>query len=310
MTLHFNAGLLKETFGRWNEDKAPRLAAALSYTTIFAMAPIFIIVIAIAGWALGIAGGGGGNGLEDKLLESVRGSAGTEAADTVRQMVAATFAKPRQSIVAQVIGWVSLVIAAAGLFAALQDALNTVWHVQPPKKKLWTAIRDRIASFGMLLAIGFLLLVTTAINAIIAYIATYMQQVLPFGGAGIVFGAINLLVSIGVIGLLFGLMFKYLPDTDISWHDVIVGAIVTAIAFVIGQALIAFYLGHAGVASGYGAAGSLLVLLLWIYYSSMILLFGAEFTRVYAEHHGSRSQTGGANAAANTGAQQPAISPS
>jgi membrane protein len=150
-------------------------------------------------------------------------------------------------------------------------------------------VRNRIASIGMLLVIGFLLLVTTAINAAIAYVSTYVAHALPFPGAGWVFGLVNVLISLVLIALLFALMFKYLPDTAIAWRDVWTGALVTAAAFVIGQTIIGFYLGRAGVASAYGAAGSLLVLLLWIYYSSMILLFGAEFTHVYAERRGSRA---------------------
>ena len=290
MTLHFDAGMLKETYTRWNVDKAPRLAAALSYTTIFAIAPVFIIVIAIVGYAIGVANGTGhGHSVvEQKLLDAVGTSAGPEAAATVRQMVAASFDKPQQSIAAQIAGWITLVLGAAGLFAALQDALNTIWHVEPPKVPLWRAVRDRIASIGMLLAIGFLLLVTTAVNALIAYLSTYVVQALPFPGAGVLFTLLNWIVSIALITLLFALMFKYLPDAEIEWRDVWTGALVTAVLFVVGQSLIALYLGKAGVASAYGAAGSLLVILLWIYYSSMILLFGAEFTRVYAERHGSR----------------------
>lgn len=289
MALHLDSSMLKETYLRWNADKAPRLAAALSYTTIFAIAPLFIITIAIAGYAIGVTNGGHGHHVvESQLLGSVQASAGKEAADTVRQMVTASFNKPRQSIVAQVVGWITLLLGAAALFAALQDALNTVWHVEPPKKGLAIAIRDRLASIGMLLAIGFLLLVTTALNAALAYVSTYVASALPFAGAGFAFALINWIVSIALITLLFGLMFKYLPDAKIALRDVWTGALFTAILFVIGQALIAFYLGRAGVASAYGAAGSLLVLLLWVYYSSMVLLFGAEFTRVYAEKHGSR----------------------
>jgi membrane protein len=140
----------------------------------------------------------------------------------------------------------------------------------------------------MLLAIGFLLLVTTAINAAIAYVATYVARALPFAGAGFVFALVNWIITLAIVTLLFALMYKYLPDAKIEWRDVWTGALVTAVLFVVGQALIAFYLGRAGLASAYGAAGSLLVLLLWVYYSSMILLLGAEFTRVYAETHGSR----------------------
>jgi membrane protein len=290
MALHLNVGMLKETYTRFSADKAPRLAASLAYTTIFAIAPLFIIVIAIVGYAIGVANGTGHGHhvIEDKLLAAVQSSAGKGAADAVREMVKLSFDKPRQSIVAQIVGWITLVLGAAGLFAALQDALNTVWHVEPPKKGLWPAIRDRLASVGMLLAIGFILIVTTAVNAAVAYVSTYVATALPFPGAGLVFGLVNLLVSVVVIGLLFAVMFKYLPDATIEWRDVRTGALVTAVLFVIGQAAISFYIGKAGVASAYGAAGSLLVLLLWVYYSAMILLFGAEFTRVYAETHGSR----------------------
>jgi membrane protein len=291
MRLHLDLGLVKETYRRFAADKAPRLAAALSFTTIFAIAPLFIIVIAVAGYAIGVADGSGHGAsfVEEKMLAAVRQSAGTGAADAVRDMVAASFGQARQSIVAQVVGWVTLVLGAAGLFAALQDALNTIWHAEPPKRPILTAIRDRLVSIGMLLAIGFLLLVTTALNAVITYVSTYVAHALPFPGAGWVFALVNVLVSVALIALLFALMFKYLPDTAIAWRDVWTGAIATSAAFVIGQTLIAFYLGRAGVASAYGAAGSLLVLLLWIYYSSMILLFGAELTRVFAERHGSRA---------------------
>src|SRR6202011_5014089 len=304
MALHADLGMLKETYARFNADKAPRLAAALSYSTIFALAPVFLIVIAVAGQIMGLTNGGHGHHIvEDQLLEAIKPSAGQEAADTVKQMVTAAYGHRAQGGIAQVVGWITLLLGAAGLFAALQDALNTVWHVEPPKKKLWTAIRDRLASIGMLLAIGFLLLVTTALNALIAYMSTYVSHALPFPGAGFVFGLINIVVSLGLITLLFGLMYKYLPDAKIEWRDVWTGPLVTAVAFVIGQAAIALYLGKAGVESAYGAAGSLLVLLLWVNYSSMILLFGAEFTRVYAEKHGSR--IGAAPADVHPNAQTP-----
>lgn len=288
MKLHLDAGTLKEAFRRFNEDKVPRLAAALSYTTIFAIAPIFIVLIAIAGAALGLANGGHGHHIvEDDLIGAVQRSAGKEAADTVRMMVTASF-KSGQPLLAAIIGWVTLILAAIGLFAALQDALNTVWHVEPPKRGIWLAVRERIASFGVLIAIGFLLVVTTAINTAIAFVSTHLVAVLPFPGAELLFTVVNWILSIAVITVLFALMYKVLPDTEVAWSDVWPGAMVTAVLFVIGQSLIALYLGRAGVGSAYGAAGSLLVLLVWIYYSSMTLLFGAEFTRVYAERHGSR----------------------
>jgi membrane protein len=293
MALHVDVALLKETFAKFNADKAPRLASSLSFSTIFALAPVLIIVIAIAGNIIAATvGHGHGHGVvRDQLLIAIQRSAGKEAADTVRQMVDVAFAKQGQSGIAQIVGWVTLVLGAAGLFAALQDALNTVWEAQPPKRPLWGQVRDRLASIGMLLAIGFLLLVTTTLNAAIAYVTTSVAHVLPFAGAGVLLALVNWVVEIALITVLFALMFKYLPDTAVAWRDVWTGSFVTAVLFVVGQSLIAFYISKAGVASGYGAAGSILVLLIWIYYSSMILLFGAEFTHVFAKRRGSRAGT-------------------
>ncbi len=289
MAMHLDAGMLKETFTRWNADKAPRLAAALSYSTIFAIAPLFIIVIAVVGQVLGMTGQAHPHSqTENQMLGAIQRSAGPGAADAVRGMVTATFNKPHQGVIAQIVGWVTLALGASGLFAALQDALNTVWHVEDQKRTIWQTVRDKAASLGMLLVIGFLLLVTTILSAALAFVSTYVTHLLPFPGAGFVFALVNWVVNVGVISLLFALIYKFLPDAKVEWRDVWTGAVATAVLFVVGQQLIAFYLGKAGVGSAYGAAGSLLVLLLWIYYSSMILLFGAEFTRVYAEKHGSR----------------------
>src|SRR5579875_3570987 len=291
MALHLDVGMLKQTYSQFNADKAPRLAAALSYSTIFAIAPVFIIVIAIAGNVIAatIGHGHGHAAVRDQLLLAIQRSAGKEAADTVRQMVQVAFAKQSQSGIAQIAGWVMLVVGAAGLFSSLQDALNTVWHADPPKRTLWGQVRNRLASIGMLVAIGFLLLVTTAVNAAVAYVTTTLAHALPFAGAGVLLGLANIVVELILVTVLFALIFKVLPDTDIAWHDVWTGSIATSVLFVIGQSLIGLYLGRAGIASGYGAAGSILVLLVWIYYSSMILLLGAEFTRVFAESHGSRA---------------------
>lgn len=294
MRLGLDLGLLKTTIAHFNDDKVPRMAAALSYTTVFAIAPMFIVIIAIAGTTLAFANGTGHGhtAIEAQLIDSVRRSAGDQAAGTVHDLVTASFAHRGQSIAAQVFGWLMLVVGAGGLFAALQDALNSIWHVAPAKRGIWVMVRDRAASFGMLFAVGFVLLVTTAINAVIAVVAARFVALLPFPGAAVSFTLANWIFSIAAIGLLFALMYKYLPDAEIAWRDVWIGALCTAVLFVAGQSLIALYLGRAGIASAYGAAGSLLVVLLWIYYSSMILLFGAEFTRAYAERDGSRSGSG------------------
>jgi membrane protein len=302
-TLHLDRATLKETFRRWNADKAPRLAAALSFTTLFAIAPLFVIVIALAGQVLGLGNGGHGHHLvEDQLLAAIRGSAGPAAADLVRAMVSATYDKPHQGLFAQIVGWIVLAFGAFGLFSALHDALNTVWHVEEPKHaNLWVVVRDRVAWVGLLLAIGFLLLVTTAINAAIGFLSASLPRVLPFPGSGVLVAALNELVVVVLITLLV------VPDAEIRWRDVWPGAFVTAVAFVIGQSLIALYLGRAGVTSAYGAAGALIAFLLWVYYSAMILLFGAEYTYVNAARFGAGTRPSGATAAAP--ADQPRARP-
>jgi membrane protein len=280
--------LVRDTFNEWNEDKAPRLAAALSFSTVFSIAPLFIIVIAIAGTVLGVQGGlqhPHGN-VEAQLLELIRARVGVQAADTVRDMVAANFSKPHQGIIAQIIGWITFIVAASGVFASLQDSLNTVWHVEPVKQSLWLTVRQRVASLGMVVVIGFLFLITFAFSAALAFVSTYFTHALPFQGAGTVFTVINYVISLAVITVLFALIYKILPDAKIDWADVWTGSAITALLFVVGQALIGIYLARSGTASAYGAAGSLLILLLWIYYSAMTLLFGAEFTKVYAKRRG------------------------
>jgi membrane protein len=280
--------LVRDTFNAWNEDKAPRLAAALSFSTIFSIAPLLIIVIAIAGTALGLRGGlqhPHGN-VEAQLLDQIRAHVGVQAADSIRDLVAANFSKPHQGVIAQIIGWITFIVGASGVFASLQDSLNTVWHVEPNKQSAWLTIRGRVAPLGMVLVIGFLFLVTFAFSAALAFVSTYFSHALPFPGAGFVFTAVNYVVSLALITVLFALIYKILPDAKIDWSDVWVGSGITALLFLVGQALIGLYLAKSGTASAYGAAGSLLVLLLWIYYSAMTLFFGAEFTKIYALRRG------------------------
>jgi membrane protein len=288
MAARVDFALVRDTFNAWNADKAPRLAAALSFSTIFSIAPLLIIVIAIAGTALGLRGGlqhPHGN-VEAQLLDQIRTRAGSQAADAVRDLVAANFSKPHQGIIAQIVGWLTFIVGASGVFASLQDSLNTVWHVEPTKQSFWLTVRQRIASLGMVLVIGFLFLLTFGFSAALAVISTYFTHVLPFAGAGAVFTAANYVVSLGLMTVLFALIYKILPDAKIDWSDVWIGSGITALLVVIGQVLIGVYLSHSGTASAYGAAGSLLVLLLWIYYSALTLFFGAEFTKVYAIRRG------------------------
>jgi len=291
MATQIGFGMLKETVTAWNADKAPRLAAAISYSTMFAIAPLLIITIAIVGAVLGFAGTAHPHtAVENALLLQISHAAGPAAAQMVRGMVDASFGKPRQSVLAQVIGWVVFVIGASSVFAALQDALNTVWGTQPPPARgnVIVMLRDRVMSLAMLLVIGFLLMMTFLLNVIIAFASSHLTALLPFTGAGFAFAVINWIVSLALIAVLFGLMFRILPDVAIEWRDVRIGASCTALLFVIGQALIGIYIGKAGVASAYGAAGALLAILVWIYYSASILLLGAEFTKIHARHNGAQ----------------------
>lgn len=272
--------LLKETFDEWNRDKAPRLAAALAYYTAFSIAPLMIVVIAIAGLAFGQ------EAVRGQLDNQLQGLVGAQAADAIQEMVAGAN-HPETGVIASIIGVVTLILGAAGLFGQLQDALNTVWGVEPkPDQGIVATLRARLLSFTMVLGIGFLLLVSLVISAVLSALNAWMTGALPFSPA--ILQIINLVISLVVITALFAVIYKVLPDVKIAWRDVVLGAFVTALLFTIGKFLIGLYLGHSSIASSYGAAGSFVVLLLWIYYSAQILLFGAEFTQVFARRYGSK----------------------
>jgi membrane protein len=275
--------VLKDTWRAFNEDKALRLASAIAYATIFSLVPLIIVMIAIAGWVLGVAHEGHGPTVaENALIDGIRRGAGDNAAQAVRQLVASSFDKPRQSAVAQVIGWATFLVGASGLFGALQDALNTVWGVEAVRGGWKYVLRSRVASFGMVAAVGFLLLVSLLLSSVVTAIAAHFSDLVPFGGGAAMLNVASWILSFAVVTLVFALVYKVLPDVRLAWRDVWAGAAMTAVLFVVGQALISLYLAVAGVASAYGAAGSILVALVWIYYSSVILLLGAEFTKVRA----------------------------
>ncbi len=282
-----NFGVLKATVTAFNEDKAPRLAAAIAYSTIFSIAPLFIVLIAIVGAVLDVRVGHGGHTTAlNALLENVKRSAGDGAAQTVKSLIEASFNKPKTGLIAQILGWIFFIVGASGLFAALQDALNAVWHVEATRGGWKQMVRDRAASFGMILVVGFLLLVTFIANAAISYLSAHVLRDIPIIGSPAVASLIDQVITFAITTAIFALLFKVLPDVTISWRDVGLGAAVTAALFVVGELLIGLYIAKAGVASAYGAAGSLLVALIWIYYSAMILLLGAEFTKVTAHRVG------------------------
>lgn len=274
--------LLKTTLDEWSADKAPRLAAALSYYTVFSLAPLLLVVIAIAGLVFGPDAARG------RIDDQLRGLIGQEGAAFIQEMLQ-NANKPATGIFATIVGIVTLLLGAMGVFAQLKDALNTAWDVQPkPGGGIKHFIMNNILSFGMLLGVGFLLLVSLVLSAGLAALDQFTRGLLP--GVEFIIQLINLVVSFGVITALFALIFKFLPDAKIAWKDVWIGAAVTSLLFTIGKFAIGLYLGNSGTATTYGAAASLVVLFLWIYYSAQILLFGAEFTQVYARTYGSQIQ--------------------
>ncbi len=271
--------LLKEAFLEWQEDKASLLAAALAYYTVFSITPLLVIAIAIAGAVFGQDAARG------EILQQINSLVGKQGAQAIETALA-NANQPQLGSIASIISVIVLLIGASGVFAQLQEALNTVWNVKakPEKQGFWEFIRKRLLSFGMVLAIGFLLLVSLILSAILSGISKLDINLLP--GFTPLWQLLNFLISFGFISLLFALIYKYLPDVKIRWKDVWVGAIITALLFTIGKSLIGLYLGQGSLGSTYGAAGSLIVFLAWVFYSAQILLFGAEFTQVYARKYG------------------------
>lgn len=271
--------LLKQTVAEWQRDKVSRLAAALAYYTTFALAPILIIAIAIASFLFEQST------VQSRILDQIQSLLGANAAGLIEEMLTSR-STSEGGFWATIVSVGLLILGASGLFVQLQDALNTVWNVVAKKDEgIWGLVRNRLLSFGMVLAIGFLLLVSLMVSAGLSAVSGVFGELLP--GWDIAWRLLNTAFSFGVITLLFAMIYKVLPDVKIAWGDVWTGAVITALLFTIGKALIGLYIGNSSVASAYGAAGSFVVLLLWIYYSSQILLFGAEFTQVYANRFGS-----------------------
>jgi membrane protein len=266
--------LVRDTLFAWFEHSAFQLAAALAYYALFSIAPLLLIAISIVGLVFGQEAASAG------VMEQIRYLVGDNGARGVEQMLRAVQNENANKI-AGLVGLVFLLFGASGVFAQLKLALNTIWGATaPPGGMVWSWIRDRFLSFAMVLVIGFLLLVSLLVSSALSALGTYMTGLLP-GSEGMWEG-INFIVSSGIITLLFALIFKYIPDTEIQWRDVWIGALFSALLFTLGKSLIGLYLGRSAVASAYGAAGSLVVVLVWVYYSSLLLLFGAEFTHIQA----------------------------
>ncbi len=275
------ATLGKETVVRWTEDKASALAAALAYYSLFSLAPLVLIAVAVAGLVFGQ------QAAEGELYTQLAGLIGDASAKALQGIVANMHQQKSGGVLATIVGLATLFFGATGVFAQLQDSMNTIWKAKPPTTNgIVDFLRVRLLSFSMVLGIGFLLLVSLVLSAVLAAVGEYLGSFLPGGAA--VGQALNATVSLVVVTVLFAMIYKLLPDTYVAWRDVWLGALVTSLLFTIGKFAIGVYLGKASVASSYGAAGSVVILLLWVYYSSMILYLGAEFTHVYSMRYGSR----------------------
>jgi membrane protein len=280
MRLKTIVGLLRDTIQEWQTDKVSLWAAALAYYTMFSLAPLLLIAIAVAGSIFGEEAARG------ELVAQIQGLIGKEGAEAIQSMIQSTQRSQSGGAIATIVGIATLLFGASGVFGQLQDALNTIWNVKPKPGLGWKSfIKSRFLSFAMVLVIGFLLLVSLVLSAILAGISTFFTNyVQDFAAVG---QLINFVISFSVITLLFASIYKFLPDVRLPWKDLWIGAGVTALLFTIGKYLIGLYLGSSGVTSTYGAAGSIVIILLWVFYSAQILLFGAEFTQVYAKRRGS-----------------------
>lgn len=271
--------LFKDAARGWSADNASRLAAALAFFTAFAFAPLIILIIEIAAFALG--GAGHHHVVRDRLLEAMQPSLGAQGTKAVGDVVQSTFDQRKAGLLAGTVSWITFLIAATGFFGSIQDALDTVWHVEPDKRGILGMLRDRFSSVVLLAGIAFLMLASFFVNAGIAAFDHAIAQALPVAHVAVAIASV--VVSLAVTAALFAAIYKVLPKVKLDWQDVGFGAVVTALLFIIGQYAIGWYLGHAASTTTYGAAGSFAALLLWFYYSGQIFLFGAEITKSHAQ---------------------------
>ena len=271
---------LKSIINQWIEDNPFQLASSLSYYTLFSLAPILIIAISVAGFVFGR------EAAQNQIVHTIQGLVGPDSAKAVQSMIQESSSAPTTGVISTIVGIVVLLFGAGGVVAQLQTSLNTIWGVSAKSGLgIWAFVRQRFVSFAMVLAIGFLLLVSLAITAFLSALTQSLS--LLVGMAAFFAYLVDLFVSFVFVTILFALIYKFLPDVRIQWKDIWIGAALTSLLFTIGKFLIGLYLGSSGIASPFGAAGSLITILLWVFYSSLIFFLGAEFTQVYATQYGS-----------------------
>jgi membrane protein len=271
-------GHVEQVITIWSNANASAMGAAVAFYTIFAIAPLFILVLALAGVVFGP------EAAQHELFGQIEGLVGTNGSEAIQSILAAAN-RPKASLVATVIGFITLFVGASSVFIQLQQSLNAIWNVRLKSSGFSSFIRHRLLSFAALLGIGFLLLVSLIVSAGLHAAGKWMGGMVP--AHEVIWQIVDLVISMGIITLLFAMMFKMLPDVIIAWHNVWIGSFITALLFTIGKFLLGAYLGRSSLSSAYGAAGSFVVVLLWVYYSAQILLLGAASIRVYAKQHGS-----------------------
>ncbi|MEO6362967.1 MAG: YihY/virulence factor BrkB family protein [Caldimonas sp.] len=272
--------LVKDAGAAWIADYAPSMGAALSYYTVFSLAPLLLIVVSVAGLVFGE------EAVRGELFGQLQSMMGADAAKAVEGLLVSV-SKPAQGITGTIVGIAVLLFGATTVFGELQDALDRIWRA-PAREEgggLWGLLRARLLSFGMILGLAFLLMVSLVLGGVISALGKWMGPM--FGGWELLAQVVNLVVGFGLTTLVFAMIYKLMPRVRVRWHDVWLGALVTALLFTVGKLLIGLYIGKSGVASGFGAAGSLIVVFVWVYYSAQIFLIGAEFTWVYARTFGS-----------------------
>jgi membrane protein len=281
MTLSGLWTVLKRALAGWWNDNVPHLGAALSYYTLFSLAPILVVAIAIGGLVFGP------EAVRGEIVGQIEALVGRQGAVAVQAMLEGA-ARPSSSVPATILGIITFFLGATGAFLELQTALNAIWRVKPKASPSFVRalLIDRLISFGLVVGVGFLLLTSLLVSAGLAALHTYMGETFP--GGAVLWEAVNVIVSLSVISVLFAMVYKVLPDVELAWSDVWVGGLVTAGLFTVGKLVIGLYLGTSAFASSYGAAGSVIVLLVWVYYSAQIILLGAEFTREYVKDFGRR----------------------
>lgn len=279
MNLKMIWSVIKETFSKWSDDKAPKLAASLSFYTIFSIAPLLLLIIAIAGFVFG------NDAAQGRIVEQLQSFVGKESAVLIQNAIKKS-SNMQSGIIATVIGVVTLLLGASGVFLELQDSLNMIWKVRRKSGKTWVAlIKSRLISFSLIIAVGALLMASLIVSTLISALSDFIERYISI--PAFVLSLTDFFVSLVIMVVLFSMIYRILPDVKLSWKDVRIGGIITSLLFILGKYLISLYLGRSTVSSTFGAAGSLAIFIIWIYYTAQILFLGAEFTYVYAVRFGS-----------------------